>query len=93
MMKKLIALLLATVCSVATTAVAASYSTEATITQQKNIGRFFVEVRVSQLLEQGGKLTEQEIARPRFFATPEFQRQIIRAACYPRIQTTRMKRM
>jgi hypothetical protein len=69
-MKILIALLVTTACLAATAAVAAHYSTEATITQQKDKGRYLVDVRISQLIEQNGKLTEKLIARPRIDSAP-----------------------
>ena len=69
-MKKFITLLLAAACAIATTALAATYSTEATFTQQKDKGRFLVDVRVSQLVEQNGKLKEHLIARPRIDSAP-----------------------
>ena len=69
-MKRIIALLLAAACAVVPTAVAATYSTETTVTRQKDKERFLVEVRVSQLMERDGKLTEQLIARPRIDSAP-----------------------
>src|SRR5262245_43005199 len=69
-MKKFITLLLAAACAIATTALAATYSTEATFTQQKDKGRFLVEVQVSQLIDQDGRLTERLIARPRVDSAP-----------------------
>jgi hypothetical protein len=69
-MKNLLILLIATACAVAATAATANYSTEATITQQKEKGRFLVEVRVSQLVEQDGNVTEHLIARPRIDSAP-----------------------
>jgi hypothetical protein len=69
-MKKLVAFLMATACAVAATAVAATYSTEATMSLQKEEGTYKVVVRVSQLVEQEGKLTEQLIAEPRIQSGP-----------------------
>ena len=69
-MKKLITSLLAAACAIATTSVAATYSTEATITQQKDKGRYLVDVRILQLVEQDGQLTEHLIARPRIDSAP-----------------------
>jgi hypothetical protein len=68
-MKKTI-LLIATAWVLATTAVAATYSTEATITQQKDKGIYLVDVRVLQLKQQNGKITERLIARPRIDSAP-----------------------
>src|SRR5258706_16728 len=67
-MKTLIALLAA--CAVANTAVAATYSTEATMSLQKEEGTYKVVVRVSQLEERRGKLTEELIAAPRIQSAP-----------------------
>ncbi len=69
-MNKLIAIVMSATGAVATTAVAATYSTEATMSVQKNEGTYKVVVRVSQLVEQDGKLTEQLIAEPRITSTP-----------------------
>ena len=69
-MNKLIALLIASVCAVATTAVAAAYSTEATMSLQKDEGTYNVVVRVSQLVERDGKLVEQLISQPRIKSAP-----------------------
>ena len=65
-----ILLLLAASAFCTMTTVAANYTTEATITQQKDKGRYLVEVRVSQLIEQNGVVTEQLIARPRIDSAP-----------------------
>ncbi len=69
-MKKLTAILVATACAIASTAVAATYSTEATMSLQKDEGKFDVVVRVSRLLEQDGKLVEQLVAEPRIHSAP-----------------------
>jgi hypothetical protein len=63
-MKKHIALLVASFTAI-TSAVAASYSTEAIMTPQKDKSTYEVVVRVSQLVEQDGKLTEELVARPK----------------------------
>jgi hypothetical protein len=69
-MNKLIAILTATACVVANTTAAATYSTEATITKQKDKGTYQVDVCVSQLIERDGKLTEQVISRPKITSAP-----------------------
>ena len=55
---------------IASTAVAASYSTEATMTRQKDKGTYEVDVRVSDLSERDGRNTEEVIARPRITSSP-----------------------
>jgi hypothetical protein len=47
------------------TAFAASYSTEATITPLMDKGEYKVDVRISRLVEQDGKLVENLISEPR----------------------------
>jgi hypothetical protein len=69
-MNKHIALLVITLSAVATTAFAASYSTEATMTRQKDKNTYTVTVRVSRLVEQDGELTEQLIAKPKITSSP-----------------------
>lgn len=69
-MKKLIAILIATACAVASSAVAANYSTEATMTRQKDKGTYEVTVRVSQLIERDGKVIEELIEQPRITSSP-----------------------
>jgi hypothetical protein len=69
-MKKLITILVATACAVASTAFAASYSTEATMTRQKDKGTYEVVVRVSQLVERDGKVTEELISQPKITSSP-----------------------
>ena len=69
-MGKLIAVLLVTACAVANPAVAATYSTEATMTRQKDKGTYEVVVRVSRLIEQDGKVTEELIDQPRITSSP-----------------------
>ena len=68
-MKRFIALLFAAA-AVTTTCVAATYSTEATITQQKDKGSYLVDVRVLLLVEQVGQLAEHLVARPRIESAP-----------------------
>jgi len=69
-MKKLIILLVATACAAASTAVAASYSTEATMTRQKDKGTYEVVVRVSHLVERDGKIIEELIEQPKITSAP-----------------------
>jgi hypothetical protein len=69
-MKKFIVILVATACAVASTAVAATYSTEATMTRQKDKGTYEVVVRVSQLVKRGDKVAEELIARPKITSSP-----------------------
>ena len=49
-------------------ATAVSYSTEATITPLPESGQYQVDVRVSRLLQQGGKVVEEIIARPKLLS-------------------------
>jgi hypothetical protein len=63
-MKKYIALLIVTLTTITGTAFAALYSTEATMTRQKDKNTYTVVVHVSRLVEQDGKLTEQLIVQP-----------------------------
>jgi hypothetical protein len=69
-MKKTIALLVTTACAIATTTLAATYSTEATMTRQKDKNTYEVVVNVSQLVKKNGKLTEEIIARPKITSSP-----------------------
>ncbi len=69
-MNKLITRLVATACMAASTAVAASYSTEATMTRQKDKGTYEVVVRVSKLAEQNGKIIEELIEQPKITSAP-----------------------
>jgi hypothetical protein len=69
-MKKHIALLIVTLTTIAGTTFATSYSMEATMTRQKDKNTYTVVVRVSRLVEQDGKLTEQLIAKPSIISYP-----------------------
>lgn len=69
-MKKYIALLIVSFCIFAATAFATSYSTEATMTRQKDKGTYTVSIRVCRLVEQDGKITEQLIAQPKVISGP-----------------------
>jgi hypothetical protein len=69
-MKRILAVFVAIASAVASTSLAANYSTEATMSLQKNEGTYLVEVRVSRLLDQNGKTTEQVIARPEILSAP-----------------------
>src|SRR5258705_13283924 len=70
MQKKLIRLLIATACLVGTNVVGATYSTEATMSLQKDEGELNVDVRVSQLVDQGGKPGEHLVCAPRVKTAP-----------------------
>lgn len=71
-MKQLLAALVATAFAVAatTTAVAAAYSTEATMTRHRDKGTYEVIVRVSHLVEQDGKMKEELISQPKITSSP-----------------------
>jgi hypothetical protein len=69
-MKTLITLLFATALILPAPVIAADYSTEATITEQKDKGTYLVEISVSRLMEQNGQVVERVIARPRISAAP-----------------------
>ena len=69
-MKKYIALLIVTLATIASTGFAASYSTEATMTRQKDKNTYTVVVRVSRLVEQGGQRNAQVISQPRMTSSP-----------------------
>jgi hypothetical protein len=64
------ALFLMTACLAASTGAAANYSTEATISLQKEEGTLNVDVRVSRMEEKGGKLVEELVAAPRIKTSP-----------------------
>lgn len=70
MHKPFITLLFAGACLVGQRAVADNYSTEATMSLQKDEGRLLVEVRVSRLSQQNGKVVEQLVAAPRILTSP-----------------------
>ena len=63
-MKKHVALLVASFTAV-TSALAASYSTEATITPHQDKNTYEVIVRVAQLVERDGQVKEELVAQPR----------------------------
>ena len=69
-MQNLITLLIATTCLFGPRVAAAAYSTEATMSLQKDEGTYMVGVRVSRLVERNGKLTEKVIAEPRIQSAP-----------------------
>ena len=69
-MKKLVALLIVAPCAFANAVVAANYSTEATMSLQKDEGIYNVIVRVSKLVEQDGRVVEQLISQPRIKSSP-----------------------
>ncbi|MEY2411085.1 MAG: hypothetical protein QOF48_3755 [Verrucomicrobiota bacterium] len=60
--------ILATFITAAFPLLAASYSTEATITQHNEQNTYEVIVRVAHLVEKDGKLTEELVARPKIQA-------------------------
>ena len=69
-MKKLLALFIAATCAVSTSAFAAAYTTEATISLQKDEGTYKVYARVSKLVVTDGKVTEKLITQPRIQSSP-----------------------
>jgi hypothetical protein len=69
-MQKLTFIFLAAALVKAPAAIAATYSTDATMSLQKDEGTYLVEVSVSELNEQNGKVTERLIARPRILSSP-----------------------
>jgi hypothetical protein len=69
-MNKYKAFFIIAVSTIVTTTFAASYSTEATMTRQKDKNTYTVIIRVSRLVEHDGKLTEQLIARPKIISSP-----------------------
>jgi hypothetical protein len=69
-MNKYIALLVIALTTTSATAFAASYSTEATMTRQKDKDTYTVIVRVSRLVERDGKFTEQLFAKPTIISKP-----------------------
>jgi hypothetical protein len=70
MQRKLITLLITTACLLGRTLVADTYSTEATMSVQKDEGTYNVDVRVSRLLDKDGKTVEQLIEAPRITSGP-----------------------
>ena len=70
MHKIFITLLISGTCLVGQRAVADNYSTEATMSLQKEEGRLLVEVQVSRLSQQNGKVVEQLVAAPRIQTAP-----------------------
>jgi len=69
-MKQLIPIFVATAWAVAVNAVGAGYSTEATMTRQPDKGTYEVVVRVAELVERNGKVTEKVISQPRLTSSP-----------------------
>jgi hypothetical protein len=67
-MKSFLTLIVAVAVVLSYTAAAASYSTEATITPLANKGQYKVDVRVSRLVEQDGKLVEKLISQPKILS-------------------------
>jgi hypothetical protein len=69
-MQKLTLLFLAAALGTARVTVAAGYSTEATMSLQKNEGTYLVEVKISELTEKNGKVSERLISQPRLQSSP-----------------------
>lgn len=65
-----ITLFLVSFCLAVATVSAASYSTEATVSPQKDQGTINVDVRVTRLVEQDGRSAEQLVAAPRIVTAP-----------------------
>ena len=69
-MQKFIVIFMAAALGAAHATIAATYSTDATMSLQKVEGIYNVAVRVSELIEQDGKVTERLIAEPRIQSAP-----------------------
>jgi hypothetical protein len=69
-MQKLTLLFLAATLGTVRVTIAAAYSTEATMSLQKDEGTYLVEVKISELTEKNGQVTERVIARPRLLSSP-----------------------
>ncbi len=69
-MQKLTLLFLAAALGSAPIAIAATYSTDATMSLQKDAGTYLVEVRICELTEKNGKVTERIISQPRLLSAP-----------------------
>jgi hypothetical protein len=69
-MKKVITILLVIAFALASTAIAGSYSTEATMTRQKDKGTYEVVVRVSQLIDRGDEVIEELIGQSKITSSP-----------------------
>jgi hypothetical protein len=69
-MQKLTLVLLAATLGAARITIGATYSTEATMSLQKDEGTYLVEVKISELTEKNGKVTERLISRPRLLSSP-----------------------
>src|SRR5258708_7277401 len=70
MQNKLVRLLVMTGFLVGPAVIGATYSTEATMSLQKDEGELDVAVRVSRLVDQDGKSVEQLVAAPRIKTAP-----------------------
>jgi hypothetical protein len=70
MQRKLIRLLITAACFAGSVVLAATYSTEATMSLDKNEGEVNVDVRVSRLVDQGGKLVEHLVNAPGIKTAP-----------------------
>jgi hypothetical protein len=69
-MKRLFQLLLATALAAAPTVVADSYTTDANMSPQKDEGTIDVRDRISRLLNQDGRASQELIAEPRIRSSP-----------------------
>lgn len=69
-MQTLSLIFLAAALGISPAVTAATYSTEATMSLQKDEGTYLVEVKVSELTEQNGKVIERVISRPRLQSSP-----------------------
>ncbi len=67
---RLITLLLVAGCLIASTGGAATYSTDAIVSHQKDEGALNVDVRVSRMAAQDGKSSEQLVAAPKIQTAP-----------------------
>jgi hypothetical protein len=69
-MQKFIVICVAAAFAVAPVTIAATYCTDATMSLQKEEGIYNVVVRVSELIEKDGKVTERLIGEPRIQSSP-----------------------
>lgn len=69
-MQNFIVIFMAAALGAAPVTIAATYSTDATMSLQKEEGIYNVVVRVSELIAQDGKVTERLITEPRIQSTP-----------------------
>lgn len=69
-MRNCLVVFIAAAIAVVPAAIAATYSTDATMSLQKGDCTYNVDVRVCELTGQGGNVTERVIARPRITSSP-----------------------